>query len=218
MSELVLLSNPRVADLPAQDCGEPLVDLRTIGELVLDDRQADPAGAYVHLRAGVVERLLVAQGHLPVGLRLLIVEAYRPLWLQEQYFEEYANALRADNPTWSDAEVRVQASRYISPPEIAPHVSGAAVDLTLCTETGEELQMGTEVNASPEESDNACYTNAPGISLSARYNRRLLSHALGTAGLVNYPTEWWHWSYGDRYWAMLTGAPAAVYGPQDLHL
>jgi D-alanyl-D-alanine dipeptidase len=31
--------------------------------------------------------------------------------------------------------------------------------------------------------------------------------------LVNYPTEWWHWSYGDRYWALMTGAPAALYGP-----
>jgi D-alanyl-D-alanine dipeptidase len=28
---------------------------------------------------------------------------------------------------------------------------------------------------------------------------------------VNYPTEWWHWSYGDRYWALMTGAPAARY-------
>ncbi len=35
---------------------------------------------------------------------------------------------------------------------------------------------------------------------------------LGAAGLVNYPTEWWHWSYGDRYWAMATGAPGAIYG------
>jgi zinc D-Ala-D-Ala dipeptidase len=218
VSELVLLSNPLVADLPARECGEPLVDLRTIDELVLDYRQADPKGAYVHLRAGVVERLLVAQGHLPAGVRLLIIEAYRPLWLQERYFEEYAGALRDDNPGWSDAEVRVQASRYISPPEIAPHVSGAAVDLTLCREDGEELDMGTEVNASPEESDNACYTGAPGISASARLNRELLSRALEAAGLVNYPTEWWHWSYGDRYWAMLTGAPAALYGPKDLRL
>ena len=32
---------------------------------------------------------------------------------------------------------------------------------------------------------------------------------------MNYPTEWWHWSYGDRYWALVTGAPAAHYGPVD---
>jgi hypothetical protein len=31
--------------------------------------------------------------------------------------------------------------------------------------------------------------------------------------VVNYPTEWWHWSYGDRYLALLTGVPAALYGP-----
>jgi D-alanyl-D-alanine dipeptidase len=33
------------------------------------------------------------------------------------------------------------------------------------------------------------------------------------AGFVNYPTEWWHWSYGDRYWTFVVGAPQARYGP-----
>jgi zinc D-Ala-D-Ala dipeptidase len=41
----------------------------------------------------------------------------------------------------------------------------------------------------------------------------LLAQVLRCAGLVNYPTEWWHWTYGDRYWALMTGAAAAVYGP-----
>ena len=47
----------------------------------------------------------------------------------------------------------------------------------------------------------------------ARANCELLARALRGAGLVNYPTEWWHWSYGDRYWALVSGAPAAMYGP-----
>jgi D-alanyl-D-alanine dipeptidase len=34
-----------------------------------------------------------------------------------------------------------------------------------------------------------------------------------TPVLLSDPTEWWHWSYGDRYWALMTGAPAALYGP-----
>jgi zinc D-Ala-D-Ala dipeptidase len=25
--------------------------------------------------------------------------------------------------------------------------------------------------------------------------------------------KWWHRSDGDRYWALITGAPAAQYGP-----
>jgi len=47
----------------------------------------------------------------------------------------------------------------------------------------------------------------------AHANRKTLTAALTNAGLVNYPTEWWHWSYGDRYWAFVTGAPHALYGP-----
>ena len=103
------------------------------------------------------------------------------------------------------------ASRYVSPPEIAPHSAGAAIDLTLCSGDGTELDLGTPVNASPEQSAGACYTGHPSVTGEARRNRAALSEALRAAGLVNYPTEWWHWSYGDRYWAMATGASSAIY-------
>lgn len=72
------------------------------------------------------------------------------------------------------------------------------------------------MNANPEQSDGACYTDAGNITAEAGAHRTVLGKALGAAGLVNYPTEWWHWSYGDRYWALTTGAPAALYGPKDL--
>jgi D-alanyl-D-alanine dipeptidase len=45
----------------------------------------------------------------------------------------------------------------------------------------------------------------------------MLASALQGAGLVNYPTEWWHWSYGDRYWAMASGRGSAIYGPVTRH-
>jgi hypothetical protein len=32
--------------------------------------------------------------------------------------------------------------------------------------------------------------------------------ALLGAGFVNYPPEWWHWSFGDKYWAYMTGKGA----------
>lgn len=44
----------------------------------------------------------------------------------------------------------------------------------------------------------------------------VLGTALASAGLVNYPSEWWHWSYGDRYWALATGTSSALYGPCPL--
>ena len=72
--------------------------------------------------------------------------------------------------------------------------------------------MGTAVNASPEETQGACYTQGGGIPGEATRNRGLLIGAMAAAGFVNYPTEWWHWSYGDRYRAYAFGKPAAIYG------
>jgi D-alanyl-D-alanine dipeptidase len=105
------------------------------------------------------------------------------------------------------------AVRLLAAPDIAPHSAGAAVGLTLAASDGAELDMGTRVNANPEESGGACFTGAHSISAQARANRDLLGRALAAAGFVNYPTEWWHWSYDDRYWALNAGAPAACYGP-----
>ncbi|MEO3863494.1 M15 family metallopeptidase [Acrocarpospora sp. B8E8] len=215
MREIILMSDPRVASMPVEECGEPLVDVRDIPGVRIDDRLADKAGAYTRLRQGVAERVATAQGRLPAGLRFLVVEAYRPLWLQVRYFDEYAAELRDNNPDWPEDYVFVQASRSLAPPAVGPHVCGGAIDLTLCTDDGTELPMGTDVNASPEESANACYTNAPDLSPAARENRTILTTTLTTAGLVNYPTEWWHWSYGDRYWATLSGAKAALYAPVE---
>ncbi|MDT0342420.1 M15 family metallopeptidase [Streptomyces litchfieldiae] len=215
MSEIVLMSDPRVAAIPVRECGELLVDVRRGGPLLVDTRKQDPADAFAHLREGVLERLLKAQATLPRGLRLLFVEGYRPPSLQRTYFEEYAGRLRADHADWSEERIRSAASRYVSPPEIAPHSAGAAVDLTLADADGRELDLGTRMNADPEESEGACYTDAADIGAEARANRKLLGSALTAAGLVNYPTEWWHWSFGDRYWALMTGAAAARYGPVE---
>ncbi|MEU0057218.1 M15 family metallopeptidase [Streptomyces sp. NPDC006334] len=215
MTELILLSDRRVAETPVVENGERLVDARDSAVLRVDVRKADADGSYAHVRADVLRRLLLAQGALPPGVCLLLVEGFRPPALQRSYFDAYSATLRHAHPDASPARIRELASAYISPPEVAPHVSGGAVDLTLCTEDGRELPLGTEVNATPEESEGGCRTAATNIGAEAQANRLLLHRAMTTAGFVNYPTEWWHWSYGDRYWALLTTAPAAEYGPAD---
>ncbi|MGW3271055.1 nitrilase-related carbon-nitrogen hydrolase [Streptomyces kronopolitis] len=214
---VTLMADPAVAAIPVKECGEPLVDIRTAAPAlrVADDRH-DARGHFAHLRQGMVQRLLAAQELLPDGLRLRIVEGYRPPALQRRYFEEYADELRAAFPDRDPQRRHQDASRYVSPPGMAPHSAGGAVDLTLITTDDAEVDMGTPINASPEESDGACYTGAPDLTPAARTHRRALSAALTAVGLVNYPTEWWHWSYGDRYWALATGADHALYGPKEL--
>ncbi|GAA1890030.1 M15 family metallopeptidase [Asanoa iriomotensis] len=213
---MILISDPRVAAVPLGDNGEPLVDLRTVPELSVDARLADSRGAFARIREGALDRLLAAQRSLPSGLRLLVVEAYRPLRLQRTYFDDYRAELRSLYPAWDESRVYLEASKYVSPPEVAPHSTGGTVDLTLAGSDGLELDMGTAVNDSPVASGNACFTAAAHIPVAARRNRFVLGSALRSAGFVNYPTEWWHWSFGDRYWALASGAPRTRYGPVDV--
>ncbi|MET8869058.1 M15 family metallopeptidase [Nonomuraea sp. NPDC004580] len=208
-NDVVLISDSRVTSIPVKEIGEPLVDVR--GRLRVDTRLADDQGAYAHLRAGVLRRLEHAESLLPAGYHLLVVEGYRPVATQRRIFDGYRATLTGLTPE----ESYVAASRYVSPVEVAPHTAGAAVDLTLVSPDGAEYDMGTEVNDNPEQSEGACYTAAPDISDDARAHRKLLGVALEAAGLVNYPTEWWHWSYGDRYWAMSTKNDHALYGPVE---
>ena len=120
MAEIILMSDPKVAAVPVRECGERLVDVRRDGRLPVDARKVDGGGAFARLREGVFERLLKAQELLPEGLRLLFVEGYRPPSLQRRDFEEYGAELSAAHPDWSAELVRSAASRYVSPPEIAP--------------------------------------------------------------------------------------------------
>ena len=210
--EVTLIADPRVLAIPIEECDEPLVDLRSEPELVVDTRNADAAGLFARIRSGVAERLRVAAQAAPQGVRLLILEGFRPVELQQRYFDEYAQGLAVEQPEWSPAQVRAAASRYVAPPDIdPPHSTGGAVDLTLADDSGTELDMGCPVDASPEDSHGACYTHAAGLSPAAKMNRALLIELMSAAGFVNYGTEWWHWSYGDRYWAYIRGEPAARY-------
>ncbi|MDI1464757.1 M15 family metallopeptidase [Catellatospora sp. KI3] len=207
MSEIISLSDPRVAAVPVADCGEPLVDVRAMAALRMDQLVADVDGSYAQVRQGVADRLVMAQMLLPRGLRLLVVEGYRRAEEQQRLFEAAVARLRADRPDGDDS-LRRAAARHCPPPPLAPHLTGGAVDLTLCTVDGVRLWLGTELH----DTGSALCTSDADVDRQARANRDLLGSAMRQAGLVNYPAQWWHWSYGDRYWALLTGAPAARYG------
>jgi len=198
----VLLSDPRVSGVPVRDCGEPLTAL---------DESLGPCRARV--RVSVARRLAQARDMLPGGVGLRVVDGYRTAAAQRAIISSYAAQLRVSHPAAGAAELERLTSRFVAPLAVAPHVAGAAADLTLVDGAGRELDLGTPVDATPEQSEGACYFGAPGVGRRARANRELLARVLQEAGLVNYPTEWWHWSYGDRYWALVTGAPAALYGP-----
>ncbi|MCA8033337.1 hypothetical protein LGM46_10085 [Burkholderia arboris] len=71
------------------------------------------------------------------------------------------------------------------------------------------------MNATDQESSGTCYTHNAFISRAAARNRQILIDALTRTGFTNYPSEWWHWSFGDRYWAVIQNESHAIYGPVD---
>jgi D-alanyl-D-alanine dipeptidase len=201
----ILISDPRVVDIPLREIDEPVVDLL--------DLAPDAVGVARLVRRGVRDRLLAAARTLPDGIGLKVVEGSRASRDQQEIVDAYSARLRRDLPQASSDEIQRLTSRHVAPLRAAPHVAGAAVDLTLVDADGRDLWMGSALDATPEESAGACYTDADGLDSTARAHRSMLVTALEATGLVNYPTEWWHWSYGDRYWAHVTGADHALYGP-----
>ncbi|MFJ8958301.1 M15 family metallopeptidase [Lentzea sp. NPDC102401] len=197
----ILLADPVVRAVRVLDNGDPLVPL--------------DCAPGVWVREGLARRLDVARALLPSGVDLRVIEGHRSIDDQSAIIERYTAELLELHPAADAVELGRLSSRFVAPLAVAPHVAGAAVDLTLVTTSGAELWMGTAVDATPEESDGACFFAAP-VDDEARRNRTVLADALSAAGLINYPTEWWHWSYGDRYWALLTGADHAVYGPVEV--
>lgn len=216
---MISLFDPILRSIPVVESGEPFVDLGAAGMPVLADHQrigvSNPSVHFLKVRQGVAERLFEAAQRLPPGLRLLIKEGYRPLALQRVYFTRRVARLRELHPNAPDAQLHELAAHYAAPPEVAAHPTGAAVDLTLATADGVELAMGSPVNANDELSSGSCYTASAFMSPQARSHRNMLIEVMAQAGFVNYPSEWWHWSYGDRYWAVATGQPHALYSPTE---
>jgi len=44
-------------------------------------------------------------------------------------------------------------------------------------------------------------------------NRKVLLDVMKKNGFVNYPGEWWHYSFGDRMWAAYLRKKVCHYGP-----
>ncbi|MFJ6440745.1 M15 family metallopeptidase [Streptomyces sp. NPDC091649] len=143
---------------------------------------------------------------------MLFIEGYRPLALQQHYFTAYRDEPAVAHSGWEAEQLHHAASRYVAPPEIAPHSAGAGVDVTPVDQDSHELDLGARVNASPQKCDGACFTHAPNLSDRTYYHRTLLLSAMEDADFTNYAAEFWHFSAAGRYDALMRREPHAFYG------
>ncbi len=164
------------------------------------------------IRAYTYELLKKARTHLPEDCYFMVYEAYRPMAAQIKLWDGVVATKREEYP-----QLDVNSEEFIAICDVfaanpyrqgSGHQSGAAVDISLVDGNGHEYDMGGQVRGFDNTADFDC----PSISPEARRNREILREALEKVGMVNYPSEWWHYSFGDRLWARLTGSKLAIFG------
>ena len=102
----------------------------------------------------------------PLGLELLIYDAYRPF--------------SATVKIWNSVVGQKGNVELVAPPQLgSDHNRGTAVDLTI-------VKKGTYTSIIPAEFDKIPWTTSPEIEL--------LKSTMHTCGLINYKKEWWHYS------------------------
>ena len=169
---------------------------------------ADAMSRYA--RQGMIDRLGRAADlvYLTYGLKLLIYELYRSPEKQAELRVRNREEIVTAHPEFSEEQIMSALGRISAGVGSSGHQTGGAVDLSLCDEHGNPLDMGTRYLEHNEKTVTECQS----ITKEQRNNRKILLAAMRDAGFVNYPGEWWHFCYGDRMWAAYKHRRYAIYG------
>jgi D-alanyl-D-alanine dipeptidase len=134
------------------------------------------------LRPEAAEAVLKAQKQLQKkGYGLKMFDCYRPRPYQQRLWD------KVPNPD------------YVTPPaKGSMHSRGAAVDLTIVDVHGKELNMGTEYDFFGE----AAHTDNLKLPADVLKNRALLRETMESVGFKGIRTEWWHFSYQRKEYAL----------------
>lgn len=224
---------------------EGVVDIRTMGisgDNYYFHRFNPPyykqiKGSIIELltRISIAEKLVkINKRLLKYGLELYVLDSYRPTEVQQFLYDRwYPKYLSRVFPNLNYPEILIKRDMYVAkaykssreidrkaPP---PHSTGAAVDITLRSiESKDQLFMGTVFDDVGEIVHTDFYEKIQRQRLltlseeSALKHRRLLYWSMLKEGFVNWPDEWWHYSYGDQMWATMNYPNEAFYSNLDL--
>ena len=198
--------------IPIHENAEPFADFSKVCPKVLIAKSVYQYQRATLVRESVAKMLNAAAEALPKGYRLSIIEGWRPGYIQRRMWLTSWLRFKKLHPDWSDHQIKRIVNRFVAPPDAGvppPHSTGGAVDVQLVDEAGKTHDL-----SSPYElfDPHSYPVDTKGLSEQAAKNRGILRDAMLASGLTNYPSEWWHWSYGDQGWAYRGGHPHAIYG------
>lgn len=194
-----VLPGEAIRNVKIMECKEPLISLPIENQKIYG-------------RKSVIEKITEIDNILEKqGYKIHIFEIYRDADAQKNLRLQEYSKMKKENPNYSEAELEMALNKRVANiknNDVGGHQTGGAVDLTIRRKNGEKLDMGTEYL----EFNGKTKTFCKDLTQEQQNNRTLLLKAMKTADFVNYPNEWWHFSYGDRMWAAYNFKREAIYG------
>ncbi len=171
---------------------------------------------YFIVRQKIYDMLFQAKSFLPEGVYFKAFELYRPMKKQILRWEKILSEFQKRYPDTDPAQLEEKANVFIANPykQGSGHQTGAAVDLTLCDSDGTELDMGTKYQEF--NSLTQTFPDHDRLTDQQKENRKILCRSMQRAGFVNYFPEWWHYSYGEIEWAVITHTGKTLYLPLNI--
>ncbi len=153
---------------------------------------------HLYLQKEVAERLSKCQKFLKKinpSLSLLIYDGARPLTVQKNMWKAL------------DTIPVKERTKFVSNPANGSlHNYGAAVDLTICNEKGNALDMGAgfdDIREIAYPKFEAKFLANGELTTEQIDNRKLLRKVMSSEGFTNIQTEWWHFNACSRAFAKI---------------
>lgn len=192
---------------------EPLVNVNQYSSTLITCQDNKEIQYYnnnnIFIRDELAKKLARINDNLQDGMRLKVTCGYRHPDIQNRYFIREKIKILQQNPNISDERANELTHVLIAVPEVAGHVVGGAVDVTIVDKNNEALSMGTEI-ADFSQADKIA-TFSDNITEEQAKNRILLHDLMVSENFAPFYGEWWHFSYGDREWAAFYGNESAIY-------
>ncbi len=208
------VSDKKLLAFPVKECGEKFVSVKDLHPKIVS-RKKKPreikrwvVSSYGHLvRKTVAKKLIrIAEG-LPLGMKLIVTDGYRPIEIQRRMFRGMMKVFKKKKKyrKLREDEIKEKVRKLCADPDsYTYHSTGGVVDVYL-EKDGKAINIGTAKNTFDKR-----------LGKEARKNRGILIRAMSKVGFVNYIHEWWHWCYGESLWASINKKRYAIYG--SVHL
>lgn len=205
---IALKSDSLIPHFPVKENCEKLVSLRDINLLRFDDK----IDKYL-VRTQVHEKMeRIVNKCKKLGYSLYVCEAFRSLEKQKLFWYQALLKAQESHPDEIDGRKLLElTSKFTAPPERAMHCTGGTVDVLLFSNVKQEILFDFD-DSDESYYNELVYTDNPLISEEEKKVRQTLNSLMESEDFVNYPLEWWHYSFGNAEWALYKGKDFAFYG------